>query len=305
MSALLRQQMLMMAQASQLDKVRYVGPCVDVANASSPIHLALPAAAQAGDFLVAAICLQSSTAATVSGPAGSTDWFAGLNNLQGTQYAYLYTYALAASDITNGYVAFTFTASASPQVLVSGCLFRNVDALDAGPYSNVTSPSSFPAPAGGGGLTTTKDGDMLVYAGFGSVPSASAVSFTTTPTGFSQASNVDYGTNALTVAFAPQQTAAAVPPVSAQLAAVGATGSGVARGAQFAIKTPPMPSVVLTSDLPAGVVGYPYSGTVTATNQSGASGTLTITSTALPAGLAMSNTTGASPLTTTVSGTPT
>lgn len=52
-----------------------------------------------------------------------------------------------------------------------------------------------------------------------------------------------------------------------------------------------IPDVLLSANLPDGIRGYPYVGTISATNIGGATGDITITVDALPAGLTLGATT--------------
>lgn len=52
-----------------------------------------------------------------------------------------------------------------------------------------------------------------------------------------------------------------------------------------------VPDVLLSANLPDGIRGYPYTGTISATNIGGASGDITITVDSLPAGLTLGATT--------------
>ncbi|HET9819666.1 MAG TPA: hypothetical protein VFP92_10935 [Rhodanobacteraceae bacterium] len=67
------------------------------------------------------------------------------------------------------------------------------------------------------------------------------------------------------------------------------------------------PDVSITANLPDAVVGYPYTGSVTAQNINGATGAITITVDSLPAGLTLGSTVdnGDGTFTAPVTGTPT
>ncbi len=52
-----------------------------------------------------------------------------------------------------------------------------------------------------------------------------------------------------------------------------------------------IPDILLSANLPDGIRGYPYSGTISATNIGGATGDISITADSLPAGLTLGETT--------------
>jgi hypothetical protein len=57
------------------------------------------------------------------------------------------------------------------------------------------------------------------------------------------------------------------------------------------LKVSALPDILLSASLPDGIRGYPYAGTISATNIGGATGAITITVDSLPAGLALGETT--------------
>jgi hypothetical protein len=52
-----------------------------------------------------------------------------------------------------------------------------------------------------------------------------------------------------------------------------------------------VPSIMISANLPDGIRGYPYTGTISATNIGGATGAITITVDSLPANLTLGPTT--------------
>lgn len=57
------------------------------------------------------------------------------------------------------------------------------------------------------------------------------------------------------------------------------------------LKVSAFPDILLSANLPDGIRGYPYNGTISATGIGGATGAITITVDQLPAGLALGETT--------------
>lgn len=58
-----------------------------------------------------------------------------------------------------------------------------------------------------------------------------------------------------------------------------------------------IPDILLHANLPDGIRGYPYNGTISATNIGGATGAITITVDSLPAGLSLGTATTADGMT--------
>lgn len=96
---------------------------------------------------------------------------------------------------------------------------------------------------------------------------------------------------------APQQP----PKITALLGPVTVTftdASGLSLSASIAtlieyggLNLGAVPDILLSANLPDGIRGYPYAGTISATNIGGATGAIAITVDSLPAGLSLGDTT--------------
>ncbi|HET9819665.1 MAG TPA: hypothetical protein VFP92_10930 [Rhodanobacteraceae bacterium] len=100
------------------------------------------------------------------------------------------------------------------------------------------------------------------------------------------------------VSEAPQQQ----PRASALLGPVTVTFADAASGLSWSVSIATLleygglnlggiPDVLMSANLPDGIRGYPYTGTISAMNIGGATGDITITVDALPAGLTLGATT--------------
>lgn len=201
--------------------ITFVAACTPVSSAVAvpSLNLGLPAAAQAGDVVLASvISLADHTGGGTyadSGPSGSTKFVADTSfeySAPNPGVGSAYAVPLAAADITNGYVTFTFTNSSA--LAIRGIVVRgpygtilDVAASVVKSSTAVADPFTFTIP----GITTLDDGCMLVA--LGSILSAEGTAITT-PTGFTVA---DMGNDANTLqqfAYKTQTTHGATGDVS-------------------------------------------------------------------------------------------
>lgn len=303
---------LLLAIAGSLrstNRIFFVGACTPQSGttASTTVVLGLPAAAQAGDTLLAQLTYAavSSPPPSSSGPTGSIaaihdqtfKWF-------GSDIAWVavYTLKLASADITAGTV--TFGVSPSSFVAGRGTVWRNVsDTLLDGAASvatngsTVTSPATLTAPA----FSTALDGDMIVSGATVAIIGSSDAALTV-PSGYSVADVGGSGYYGQMV-YAPQSAHGSVGSVSSTFTQTSTNEFGWAAWT-LALRVK-KPAITFSTTLPQPQVGVAYTGSITATNVDGATGAITLTPTGLPAGLSLGTRTGSGPYTWPVTGTPT
>lgn len=307
MNAPLRAMQLQMAQAAPAPAtaITYVGACTPQSGSTSATaNVVLPGAAAAGDTAIIAIALDTNTAST-TGPAGSSKLVNDVHFGADHQIAALYAVRLTSADIAAGTIAFTIT-NPSENWTLQGAVFRGVSAvpLDVAVSSATTSsagasPYSMTAP----GLTTTKNGDALIYFGVPDPSSGTTGTFGSAPIGFTKIGDNIHTWSDQTLAYMLQAIAGATGDATCSYTAA---ASG-AWGAWLVALKAAVPAITITDNLTAGTVGGTYSKTIVATLVDGATGPVTITASPLPAGLTLSGTTdnGNGTYAATVSGTPT
>lgn len=279
-------------------KVTFVGACTSASSAVavSSLNLGLPAAAVAGDVVLANIISNADQtgggAYSTSGPAGSIKFVADTPFEHATLHPGVdsaYAVRLSATDIANGYVTFGFQNFS--QAAIRGVVFRGVSqtmfdaaAGVAASSAAVANPFAFSAP----GITTRTNGCTLVAMG---AVDATVTTAITAPTGYTVG---DLGNDInILQQFAYQQQASA-----------GATGdvsmtfgpdSTISPQGWFAwlvALRPIAPAITLSATFPSSLhVGDTGSFDITATLIDGATGSPTITGSSLPDGMSIGTTT--------------
>lgn len=278
--------------------ITFVDACTPVSSATSPssLNLGLPAAAQAGDTVLADIISNVNQTGggtySNSGPAGSTKFVAdtsfewgGLHPGVGSAYAV----RLTATDIANGYVTFGFVNSG--QVAIRGAVWRGVSETPIDVAAGVASssaatsnPFTFAAP----GITPVTDGCTIV-AGAGVLSTTTTA--LTDPSGYTVA-DVGNDINALQqFAYQKQTTAGPTGDVSMTF---GPDSTTNVQGwfAWLVALRPANPAITLDATFPTNLhVGSTGSFDITATELDGATGSLTVAGSSLPDGMSVGATT--------------
>jgi len=185
----------------------FVGGCTPTYGAISSI--ALPAGCAAGDTLL--ITYHAGNSGTITPPAGSTTIIADANYTSG-RHVRVYGYRLTAADVSAGSVSLSVSSYA-----ITAAVFRGVSAaalVDVQGAVNVLSgnrPVIITAP----GITTTANGDMLIFIG-AVMSTGGAIGTFTAPSGYGSVNNTLNSTYAAILAYQPQASAGATGDVSAQ-----------------------------------------------------------------------------------------
>lgn len=278
--------------------VTFVGACTSASSAVavSSLNLGLPAAAVAGDVVLANILSNADQtgvgAYSNSGPAGSIKFVADTPFQQPAPHPGVgsaYAVRLSATDITNGYVTFNFTNF--PGASIRGVVFRGVSQtmLDvaagvAASTASVANPFTFSAP----GITTDTNGCTLVAMG---AVDATVTTALTDPTGYT-VGDVGNDINILQqFAYQQQASAGATGDVSMTFGP-DSTISPQGWFAWLVALRPIAPAITLSATFPSSLhVGDTGSFDITATLIDGATGSPTITGSSLPDGMSIGTTT--------------
>lgn len=283
--------------------ITYIGSSGWVGSGNATATLTLPAGSQAGDTALL-LCDCDSNGATFTPPTGSVTAYDSQWGVD-TQTTAAFAYQLTATDITTGSLSIGITNGYDDNVVL--LVFRGVSSapVDVAAFTAGTASGASPVTCTADGITTTKNGDMLVGQFTPDTDNEVAMSWGSAPSGWTLAKTQNSARNSTPTAiiYTPQTSAGATGNQSMVY-----TGSSATPGGGLIALKRAAPFVSLNiSALPTSVtVGTAFSKTVTATNGDGATGAITITAPSLPPGLSIGSTTVSGGVySATISGTPT